>query len=225
MDDGSGTTAIDSDTVFGGTAHDLTLVNTPAWSTGKIGGALYFDPASSEYGSRASYTPLNGSTGITICAWVRLDTLGSNDTDDGAIFGKELTSASDELILFWYNYTASSAGDKKYTINFGTGNDTNNRINSVTAATANVWQHVCGGMNGANRYIWLNGKRDNTTTTGVLTTYTGGTASISVGGDLTISSNMHFDGKIDDLRVYNRILNNAEIWDIFQGTAQLYGGE
>ena len=64
LDDGSGTTAIDSS----GNGFDISLHNT-TWEDGVFGGALHFHGAGNGYVENFNYS----DNAITVCAWVRHD--------------------------------------------------------------------------------------------------------------------------------------------------------
>ena len=66
-EEGSGTSVNDDSS--GGT-HDLTLFNTPTWTTGMCGGGLNFASASTEYGTGASPPAIGDDDTFSICTWV-----------------------------------------------------------------------------------------------------------------------------------------------------------
>jgi hypothetical protein len=169
---------------------------------GKLGQGLSFNGTSDYVSLPTSF--LNQSvTALTVCGWIYLNTLGTGDTDDSAIFSK----SSYDTVL-WYNYNAD-LGTKRYTFNFGDASNPANRVDSITLATAGVWQHVCGVMNGTTRYIYLNGVLDNTNTGGI------SSASLLVAvariGNWDFSTDFLANGRLDDVRVYNRALSAEEV--------------
>ena len=96
LDDGAGTTAIDSE---GG--HDGTLTNEPAWVGGRLGDALDFDGVN-DYVSAGTFD-VSGS-GLTMMAWFNAETI---PTSDGRFISK--ASGPNEFDAWWQLVPPTSA--------------------------------------------------------------------------------------------------------------------
>lgn len=163
---------------------------------------------------------MDGSTQITVCGWVNLDSLGSSSTADASIFGERVGVGTDAIVL-WYNWQADSPGDKKYTFNVGTTADSGNRVSTTGPATAGMWQHICGMMDGTRRSIYLNGELNNTHTSGDATYSVGGDANPRI-GSYHPQSDFYLDGMLDEVAIWNRTLTPEEIYSLyFRGFAAM----
>lgn len=194
------------------------LVNMTATTTaiGVVGQAIKFNGVN-QFASTTSFTALNSATQLTVCGWSMIPSLsGTDDVGDAAIFAKGFnTGIADENLMLWYNVNALPGdGLQVYTFNVGNVSSLTNRVNGVTKATPNVWQHVCGVMNGTNRYVYLNGNLDASEGSAVLGTYPGGTTDARLGG-WADNGNFYHEGKIDDVRVYNRAFSAFEIQQLY----------
>jgi hypothetical protein len=193
-----------------------TLNGSTIWTTsGRFGGAAQFDGS----GDNISLGNINviGSGGLSVCAWVYLNSTGTtNDVDDGGIFCQDSTNA----IILWYNVNAGGTGDRTYSFSVGT-TATANRVNGGTdIAVAGTWQHVCGVMNGSDRILYLNGIQNAMVSTGA-TTVPSSTAAATIGG-WAGSTNFDFNGSIDEVRIYNHTLNASEIFVQYQSEFAKY---
>ena len=120
FEEGSGTTAYDATS----NNNDLTLVNTPTWTTsGKFGSALDFESSSSEYGYIADNSSLSLTGDLTISVWIKPEsTTAATLFDiagkwDGANESYLLAQYCDEIRMYIdaaANYvTTNSAKDRK----------------------------------------------------------------------------------------------------------------
>jgi hypothetical protein len=74
LDDGSGTTAVDSS----GAGNDGTLTGDPQWTAGKVGGALTFDGG--DYVTASGVTDIKPES-LTLMTWVRFDSVEGDRQD------------------------------------------------------------------------------------------------------------------------------------------------
>ncbi|MCD4830861.1 MAG: prepilin-type N-terminal cleavage/methylation domain-containing protein [Anaerohalosphaeraceae bacterium] len=186
MDDGSGSsTAADSS----GNGNNGTLVGiNPAtdWVTGIIDGALYFD-GWRDYVDCGRDSSLDITGDITIALWLRADSF--NRTCD--IFTKGGRNVSYSL---WLHRTGRVIFEL-------------NNSNLVSGAGSELsigkWHHIAAVRDGTTRKIYIDGQED-----------VSGTYAPAIGtttGVLTISRIASFDGRMDDVRLYNTALSAAEI--------------
>ncbi len=199
FDDMNGTTAKDS----GPNGQNLTLVNTPTWtSLGKLEGALSFASASSEYGYAADSTSLSITGSLTLSAWIKPSSnTASTFYDiagkwDGTNESYLLTQYGDEIRFY---IDSSSGYIETTTANLATG----------------TWYHVAGVYDSVlqTMKIYINGVAQSTTSTTVPSSIgdDGGRfhvgASHSTGG----SPSNFYNGVIDEVHLYNSALSDSQI--------------
>jgi hypothetical protein len=155
-------------------------------------------------------TSINGlfATGATLMAWVRPDTAGITTT-----FGRILDKASWDFYCDNGTSTNSFSFDHKRATLDGSW--------SMPASTMqfNVWQHVCvtyDGSNTANNAVmYYNGVSQtvtrNSAPSGALVS---DSANNLILGNTT-AGDRTYDGQMEDLRFYNRILSANELATIF----------
>jgi hypothetical protein len=211
LDDAAGTTSLDSE---GG--HDGTL-SGGNWTTGKDNGALDFD-GSNDYVDLTSDAELDDVFlgGATVMAWIRVTDWG--ESDHGRILDKSSQTAGDRD--GWM--IAVNGDNPSVEIAQGfTGGRGYWRTQAGTF-TLNDWVHVAfvyDASSAANDpVIYLNGVAQSS----LVEVSPSGTlrsdASISLRmGNHAQSTSRTFDGKIDDVRIYDRMLDAAEINDIASG--------
>lgn len=186
FDETSGTTAYDSAGDNHGTVHGA------QWGTGKIDGALDFDGVD-DYVSLYPISSLGSST-VTVSAWIKADDISSGLHP---IVTQYRHDGSDYYGYYFY------LGDNKPKF-FLAGV----KAESSDSVDTTDWYHLAGTNDGQNLKIYLNGILKGTCSS---VDKTGGCLDPYIGYD---GDGNYFDGKIDDVRVYNYALDIFEIWDI-----------
>lgn len=193
FDEGSGTTAADSS----GNGNNGTLVNGPTWVAGKVGaGALSFDGGNDRVGTGSDSI---GTNAITISAWVFPETLGGNSSGNIVTNSKAI-------------FRIISVGRVQFSSNFSTL-----AVSGINAYSLNNWTFltITRDSSGISN-IYANG-----VLTGTANQNSGvpvaGTVNVNIGNN--INDNQGFDGTIDDLRIYNRVLTSQEITDLYNFTS------
>jgi hypothetical protein len=192
FNEGSGSSVADGS----GNGH-TGAISGATWSTqGKFGNALSFDGVNDWITVNAS-SLLNLTTAMTLEAWV-FPTTTSGVRD---ILIKEGTNAD------IYNlYARNWRGRPEANVFVGGAN----RVVEGTAAqapAANVWTHVAGTYDGTTLRLYINGVQvASVNRTGPIATSTG---PLRIGGNSLWGE--FFQGRIDEVRVYNRALTPAEI--------------
>ncbi len=194
FDEGSGSTAFDS---VGG--HDGTLEGDPQWVAGQVGsGALEFDGTGDyvDCGSSPDYEiPVN----ITVACWIKVDVF---DTTWQAII-----TTSDN------SWRLHRSGDTN-NIAWGTSGLTPLDLTGSTDVSTGDWFHVAGVYDGAQKLLYINGEIDATSdSTGNITT---STMPVFI-GDNSQNTGRHWAGLIDDVRIYNNALTQADIQSAMLG--------
>jgi hypothetical protein len=198
-----GTSTIASDASGNGNTMRLqNPQNISAWTSGIRGGAVNFD--TTDYFTASSTPSLNITDAITISAWIYALDWSSNRR----IVQKGLNDNQ-------YRLTAEG-GILKFEllqVTFGS-------IATALPSTSQ-WHHVVGTYDGGTIAIYIDGALANSTgATGSMFTSTDdvfiGTKSGSTAGDF-------FDGKIDDVRIYNRGLSATEVAALYKSGAARTG--
>ncbi len=194
FDEGSGTIAGDS-----AGSNTGTLVNGPAWTSGKIGsGALQFDGVN-DYVRVPFANNLNGMANFSVSIWF-------NAT----------AKATDNEIIGW------GAGFVPYAIRhqangrvrFYVSNGSKTSFAETNNAISKDWIHVVGSYDGSIVRLYVNGLAQ--TTTGSLTgsIHTRSDSYLAIGRQGNISDRYTL-GSIDDVRIYNRALSASEISELY----------
>jgi beta-galactosidase len=193
MDETGGTTAFDSS----GNARNATLVGT-SFTTGYLSNALQLTGSSSSYGS---YSAADGNQ-VTLAAWVKANGNG------GGSYPFILGSPSYRFIFRFTGTDSSSVG-------FATWDQVNGDYDSGAGTISQgAWYHVVASFDRGNLttppVFYINGEK---MTTSTLATASGTAPPLTGTGYIgnRYDGARGWNGLIDDLRIYNRILSNAEI--------------
>ncbi len=193
FDEGSGTSAADSS----GYGNTGTLTNGPTWAAGKRGAAVNFD-ANDDFVVNAAFSWPAGSA-ISVAFWNYSP--GGTQSSAFSVGGsgdpnRILAHAPwDDNVLYW-DY-GSSGGPGRITTNY--------------AGYLNKWTHIVLVNNGTNfQAIYLNGSLITSDTS--VDAAPGAQSGIWIGA---FGSSYPHNGRIDDFRVYNRVLTAQEIYAIY----------
>lgn len=201
----SGTTAIDRS----GLGNNGTLTNGPVKKNGRVGQALEFD-GTNDYVDAGSAPALDDIVNLTACAWINPDTIPGGYT---TVVAKSNTSVG------WALEVYGGGGDLEISFirHFSTlkGEWTGN----TGTLPLGVWQHVCVTYNDTSTAndptLYVNG----TPVSFAETSTPSGTAVSDASNALSMGvldgGTGPFDGKIDEVRVYNRILSSAEVKGLY----------
>jgi hypothetical protein len=186
--------------------NDITgFIFGATWTTDSKGGsALSFD-GSSSYVDLGNPSPLQITGSITCSAWVKA---AGNMADDGQIVAKSNDVAG------WQLKTSLDTGRRTFGVAISTGSGRVARY-GTTVYSLDVWYYVTGVYDAAARTldIYVNGVLDNGVLTGTIpasqidapvNVYIGKRTSVHGGG-------YYFNGIIDNVRIYNQALNQAEV--------------
>ncbi|HUU18755.1 MAG TPA: LamG domain-containing protein [Sedimentisphaerales bacterium] len=204
LDDGSGTTALDSS----GKGNDGTLQGDPQWVEGQLGGALEFD-GSGDYvdcGNAASLDIYGADAQVTIALWV-------NTPNVSQVHGSLVTKGE-----WGEGYSLLIKGEPRKL--WAADSDT---TLSADPLTNNEWYHVAVTTDGATGEVkfYINGQLSGVrkkNTTGIEQT----DIPISIAREQYGAGRWYFNGTIDDVRIYNRILTQERIQEIMKGEVYLF---
>jgi len=198
FDENSGNVAYDSSA----NGHNATIVGAQWTANGKINEALDFDGTNDfvDYGGAVKFEDKD----FSVSFWFKTEGPHS-DGGYGVIAGK---------YDVWYikQWLFQQSPDGK--INFATYDSYQNGEGLVsTVGYQNQWVHCVGVRKGPKKYLYINGILDgNAPCHGV---YSESINSFLVGA-INSGFNQFFNGKIDDVRIYNRALSDSEIQQIYQ---------
>ncbi|MEI6438478.1 MAG: LamG domain-containing protein, partial [Candidatus Omnitrophota bacterium] len=195
FDDASGTSAVDS-SIY---AHTGTLTNPPTWTTGTKSGALSFS-GTNQYVQVGNQSSLNITGALTLAAWINPAVLGSGyktvvaKRTAGGATNYEVSLDTTTGAIIFYNGTIYL---------------------SSYIPPANKWTYIAVTVDGTSLLFYADGILVDSKTIVSLTTNAGSFA-IGRPGD---SAAQYFNGKIDDVRVYNRAISAAEDRAIYDDAA------
>ena len=140
---------------------------------------------------------------MTWSAWVKA---AANPADDGQIIAK-----SDNAGSGWQFKTSPDTGPHTFGVAVSGSSSSKAQRYSTTVRSLNVWYHVAGVYNAATRTLdtYVNGVLDNGTLMGTVpASQVNSTVNVNIGRR---TGGFYFNGIIDEVRIYNRALSQAEI--------------
>ena len=188
FNEGEGTRAYDASV----NSNNGTLTNDPQWIDSKEGNALQFDGVN-DYVALDNGTVPAGSG--TLEFWAKPWTVDTSAQEDGSSFIVGSTAGTDDRYYFYQDDTTFGAR---------LGGNTGAEIDN--AFSAGVWTHIIATYNGVDVLLYLNGEYNNAGT------YSGNDASpdsVKIGSYGNPKD--YFDGIIDEVKIYNRVLSVEEI--------------
>jgi len=209
--DMNGTTAYDRS----GAGNNGTLTNGPTRTIGKIGQALRFDGAD-DYVDAGSASSLDNITQMTMTAWIKPNSLGENGS--GRIIDKDGTSFAGRMLYVCSSGTCGVNNSLRFARGFGTTDGT--WTTTADAVSMGVWQFVAITYDDSSvsndPVFYVNGSvvssSENSTPVGSAET-TEASYNWVIGN--RPAGDRSFDGSIDEVRVYNRILSVNEITALY----------
>src|SRR3989339_2049254 len=193
FDEANGTVAYDS-----AGSRDASLENGAAWTTGKEGSAVSFDGAN-DYVD-AGTDSLGVSSAITVSAWVTRAGSGSDATTG-------IVERGNYMYPFWLDMVGQSVKN-------GVRTSGTNYIQNPDDITDNAWHHLAFTYNGSYQALYVDGNEvDSDSNSGTLDDRSGKLLTIG----RTAGGSGYFNGKIDEVRIYERALSTDEISELYSG--------
>jgi len=112
-------------------------------------------------------------------------------------------STHDGFLRFWWSKTGSTEGRTDFDF-----------FSSRKELVRNCWHHVVVSFSYGRVNMYIDGKCDTTTMSMTGSIFTG-KAPVSIGGGLFQDEHC-FDGRIDDVRIYERFLSGSEVKQLFE---------
>ncbi len=213
LDEADGKTAADSS----GNGNDAMLQgNGVKWKPngGRLGGALAFDGGgdAAEDDNGADY--INGLTAITVAVWVKS---AETKSDRGFIDGRD-PGGDDTVLSLRYDAAGFEAGGSDLVKAGITTTGGVQRLETSSDVQTESWQHFALTWSSGNELaLYIDGELDTPTfnspaTKGKLTD-----ATKLVIGKGEKDQGRSWNGLIDDVRIYDRVLDDDEIADLAAG--------
>jgi hypothetical protein len=207
LDEGAGASVADAS----GDGNTGMLVNGPKWTAGKFGTALSFSG-----GADLVQVPGGGSlaslyrNGLTVSAWIKPESAGAGGR--GRIVDKDNNDVG------WF-FAMSASTSMIFAVDQFAGTQPS-RVSTAVVAP-NAWQHVAatwdGSVNGANIHLYVNGvPADGTAVNGSGAAQADATTPLVI-GNRAVDRARGFDGAIDDVHMYNRVLSASEVRNLVGG--------
>jgi hypothetical protein len=194
---GSGSTVADAS----GNGNVGTISNA-TWTQGKYGNALKFTGATTSYVSIPDAPGLDLTSALTLEAWVNPSSLNSPDSNWVAAVAKDHPNSSNDISYALYAATGTSTPPGEHIL---TGSS-DVSVSATSKLTLNMWTHLAATYDGATMKIYVNGTLiKSKAQTGSIVEVN---APLKIGGDW---SGEMFTGIIDEVRVYNVALTQAQI--------------
>jgi hypothetical protein len=191
-------------------SNNGTPSGNPQFTTSSVRGshAVSFD-GSDDYVS----TGLTPSNPITVSAWVNIDEYPPGESPDSRGF----ILRSGAAIYF----SIESSGEAQFKMYNGGSNS----LNSTYSLNTSQWYHIVGtwdGTTGADsQKLYINGELNNSNAA-YSTTYQDDTNGFTIGAQSTTYN--HLDGSVDEVAVFNRVLDAEEIEMMYGAKIKDYSG-
>src|SRR5215471_744765 len=192
LDENTGSTAIDSGTC----GCNGTLQGSPTWTTGKLGSALQFSGSAQWVDNTTAAWP--ASSPVTVSFWANFAAPGATrgifDIGRGATAQNIVSYIQSGNTMTWIYSTGPTP-----------------TVTTSIGTVLNQWVHIAVTSSGAaNRSIYINGTLANTDSTAG--TAPAAQTGLEIGrGNLAGSGFFYWVGKLDDFRVFTRVLTTSEI--------------
>ena len=202
LNEGVGDTAYD----MSGSGHDGTLHNNVTWiSPGFTGGGINLDGTANTRIELGTWNPAEGTGKMSLALWIRW--AGGGGTYQGLIGKRDTWPAT---TMFQFQVRPENGG----TFRLETGTNWVVSPNGTLAPFVQTWAHVAATFDGTTARLYLNGEE--IMSGGFAFNAAGETANMGIGcvtgGGAGYSGNTEvFSGDIDEVRIYNRVLSEAEI--------------
>src|SRR4029077_4026584 len=199
FNEGSGPTVTDAS----GNGITGNIIGATWTAEGRNGNALSFN-GSSSYVDLGNPALLQITGSMTWSAWVEA---AADPADDGQIVAKADDASG------WQLKTSPDTGPHTFGVRVAGATNTLAQRYSTTVRSLNVWHHVAGVYDASAQTldIYVNGVLDNGTLRGTIpAAQINSAVNVNI-GRRSGGSGYYFNGVIDDVRIYNRALSQADI--------------
>lgn len=197
-------------------SQNLTETNTPKWtSESKIGiGAYIFRSSDSKTYFTGPNNLMQFFKDFTISVWIKLNS-APTETNLGYVIAQQYGGGGWILSI--------RGNDSK--VQFRHHRDTANgfitayNLLSTNSLQTNTWYHITAKDDGNIARIYVNGIENNSFT--ISSIIPGPSNQVLRVGAFNTSGNAHFDGTLDDIRIYATALSDNDIKDLYETRAQI----
>ncbi|MBN8471096.1 DUF1593 domain-containing protein [Corallococcus exiguus] len=194
LDEGQGGTTSDGSSY----GQSGTLLNGPVWAAGHAGSAVEFDGVDDRI-DLANPTHLRLTGAMTLSAWVFIDTVSGN----GRIVNKQGPSGSRGWSL-----NVEAGGYASFQV--ASSSTQLVIVDGASTLPTGQWVHLAGTYQpGVALRLYVNGVQDGALTTGVPAAQYNPGVNAAIGN--RPGGGTPFNGRIDEVRVYDRVLSAAEL--------------
>ncbi len=159
--------------------------------------SIDFDGTNDRISVNSSAT-FNSANALTLEAWIYADTWKAN-VWEGTIIGKDQVNQS--------GYVLRCGDNGKLSFTVGVGNVTWVEVVSAPIMQTNAWYHIAGVMDNGTLIIYIDGVQVGTTTSNPIVNSTN---PVYIGESAGFAGRV-FDGKIDEVRIWNVARSQIEI--------------
>lgn len=160
--------------------------------TGEDARAYDFDGANTKINLNSDFI---GTGDASVSVWIYLDSTGEGGR------GRIVDNGKFVLTMWEAGYPVF------YQDGMGSAN-----YSFTQAIQTGQWYHIAATRTSGSNKIYINGVQNGVI--GISTTLSAGTTNVIIGNDS--AGNNSFDGKISDLRIYNRVLSSAEVATLYR---------
>ncbi len=187
--------------------------NKPSWTrNGKVGGAYVFDGVN-DYISVADDPSLDLSDEFTIAAWVNTLNSSPGGSDIQVIVAKWQDSSGTKTN---YHLAIQSDGRIRFMVSNSSGTDAGYSVTSTQSISSNQWHFIAATFNRGVMAVYIDGVQRGSGNSGFSQAYTT-TNYLSI-GSFNFAWGVyehHFNGTIDEVRIYNRSLSSNQINQLY----------
>ena len=182
---------------------------------GNFGKGFDFSGSNISYVSASVAGFSNPTNQITISVWV----LNNNLSNWNRLVSRDSWSTAGK-----YSWQLYESSNRKVTFGISNGTAQEGPSSATNSLSNGVWHHVVATYNGTIASIYLDGSLASSQTQN--SNFTGLTfSSISylyLGSSNSVNSNSYFNGTLDEVLIFNRSLNAAEIASLYSASASQY---
>jgi LytS/YehU family sensor histidine kinase len=178
------------------------------------------NPASACYlhGYYGSYLNLGTSSVLkpkigSVSLWFSLDNIVLGGK--GALFNPIILTKNHAGDDFYEGYYIGyDIGPRRLTVTTTDTKDNQAMLRSADIISSQKWHHVVITFDSTNLTLYINGVLENNLKRNFVNKYLS-TDSVMVGNSANLKNNRFFNGSIDDIQIYNRVLNSKEVAELY----------
>ncbi len=201
---------------YAGSTSPAILHNGVSWVDGKFGQALYFDGINQQYAEVPNPVTENlNPEYITVSVWIK-PVSGQQFSGNQFIVSKH-RDCCDATSKGGYGLGMASGKLRGEVLLENASGNGRLRVESSVALGADVWTHVAMTFDGTNLKLYINGNLDNTVISEIPNDkIKSNTKKLIIGAlSYNVPNYQLFKGAIDEVRIYDRALNDTEINELY----------